>query len=122
MSVTARKPYIGVPRDSVANFNGRQIVYVSWDHHLLFASPFLICIEPQASFRELLQGPIAALIQADPDAAAIDWSMVEWLKSNRPWTPDPARSLSDNGIGHKDQIRFRTRGHNSLLPEASGTS
>ena len=26
------------------------------------------------------------------------------------WQPDPARSLAENGLGHKDVIRFRTPG------------
>jgi len=108
MTVAAIKEYVGVPRDRVENFNGKQLVYVSWDHHLLFAAPFLLCLPPQASFRELVDGPLTALVQPDPEGAAIDWTKVEWLKSNQPWTPDFERSLADNGIGHKDQIRFRT--------------
>jgi len=46
---------------------------------------------------------------------AIDWTKVEWLKSNQPWTPDFDASLAANGIGHKDQLRLRTAGLNSLL-------
>ncbi|MFZ4535147.1 phenol hydroxylase subunit P4 [Propionivibrio sp.] len=114
MPVAAIKEYIGVPRDTVANFNGKQLVYVSWDHHLLFASPFLLCLPPQTTFGELVNGPLAALTKPDPDAASVDWKKVEWLKSNQPWTPDFERSLADNGIGHKDQIRFRTPGLQSL--------
>jgi phenol hydroxylase P4 protein len=114
MAVTATKAYVGVPRDRVENFLGKQIVYVSWDHHLLFAASFLICVPPQARFRELLEGPLAALIAPDPDAAAIDWARVEWLKANVPWTPQFDRSLADNGIEHKAQLRFRTPGLNTL--------
>ena len=118
MALTSIREYIGVPRDLQANFNGKQLVYVSWDHHLLFAAPFLICVPPQMSFKELVDGPLAALTQPDPDAASVDWAKVEWLKSNQPWTPDFAASLSENGIGHKDQIRFRTPGLNSLRAAA----
>ena len=56
--------------------------------------------------------------RADPDAAAIDWSTVEWLKANQPWTPDFSLSLAANGIGHKDQLRFRTAGVNTLSAKA----
>lgn len=118
MPVAAIKEYVGVSRDQVANFHGKQIVYVSWDHHLLFAAPFLICMPPETPFREFVEGPLKALVSPDPDAAAIDWSKVEWLKSNAPWTPDFDASLAANGIGHKDQLRIRTPGLNSLLPEA----
>lgn len=114
MTVAAIKEYVGVPRDRVENFNGKQLVYASWDHHLLFAAPFLLCVTPQTTFRELVEGPLSALVQPDPDGAAIDWAKVEWRKSNQPWTPDFDRSLADNGIGHKDQIRFRTPGLTTL--------
>lgn len=115
MTVAAIKEYIAVPRDRVENFHGKQLVYVSWDHHLLFASPFLLCLPPETPFRELVNGPLGMLLQPDPDAAAIDWASVEWLKSNQPWTPDFDASLAANGIGHKDQLRFRTPGLNSLM-------
>lgn len=118
MPVAATKEYVGVPRDVVTNFHGKQLVYVSWDRHLLFAAPFLLCVPPEMSFRELLDGPLAMLFQPDPDTAAVDWSTVEWLKSGAPWTPDFNASLAANGIGHKDQIRLRTPGLNSLLPTA----
>jgi phenol/toluene 2-monooxygenase (NADH) P4/A4 len=114
MAVTSIKEYIGVPRDTVANFNGRQLVYASWDRHGLFASPFLLCMTPDTILREVVEGMLATLVQADPDSAAIDWSRVEWLKSNQPWTPDFSKSVAANGIGHKDQIRFRTPGLNTL--------
>ncbi|ANQ85037.1 phenol 2-monooxygenase subunit p4 [Azoarcus olearius] len=118
MPVTAIKEYVAVPRDQVANFHGKQLVYVSWDRHLLFAAPFLICLPPETPFRELVEGPLKALVSPDPDAAAIDWQRVEWLKSNQPWTPDFDASLAANGIGHKDQLRMCTAGLNSLAPAA----
>lgn len=118
MAVVSTKPYVGVPRDLVANFNGKQLVYACWDQHLLFASPFLFCVPPEMSFREWVDGPLSALIQPDPDALAVDWSKVEWLKSNKPFTPDFDASLAANGIGHKEQLRFITPGLNSLLAAA----
>ncbi|MBA5689842.1 phenol hydroxylase subunit P4 [Rugamonas apoptosis] len=118
MAVTAIKDYIGVPRDTVANFNGRQLVYASWDRHSLFASPFLLCMTPETKLGEVVETMLVPLMQADPDAAAVDWDKVEWLKSNQPWTPDFSASVAANGIGHKDQIRFRTPGLNTLCADA----
>ena len=45
-----------------------------------------------------------------PDFAKIDWKTVQWFKSGRPWQPDPAKSLAENGLEHKDAIRFRAPG------------
>lgn len=115
MAVKSLKPYVGVPRDVVANFAGKQIVFVFWDQHLLFSAPFMHVVEPQMRFGDLVAGPLSALLQPDPDAAAIDWAKVEWVKSGQPWQPDFAASIAENGIVHKEQLMFRTPGLNSLL-------
>ena len=108
------KEYVGVPRDKVDNFLGNQLVYVAWDHHLLFATSFQLCVPPQMTFAELVQGPLTQLLAPDPDAAAIEWEEVEWLKGNEPFTPDFSKTLEENGIGHKNQLRMRTPGLNTL--------
>ncbi|MBF7729129.1 phenol hydroxylase subunit P4 [Pseudomonas sp. N040] len=114
MPVVALKEYVGVARDRVENFNGKQLIYASWDHHLLFAAPFLLCLPPQTSFAELLETALKPLLLADPDAALIDWHNITWLKGNQPWVPDFAASLAANGIRHKDQLRFQTPGLNTV--------
>lgn len=114
MAVTATQPYPALPRDGIEHYHGNQLVYASWDHHLMFAAPFILCLPPETPFGELVSGPITQLIAADPDAPAIDWTQVEWLRANRPFTPDFAKSLAANGVRHKDQLRFRTPGLNTL--------
>lgn len=118
MAVKSIKPYAGVPRDRVANFNGKQIVYVCWDQHLLFATPLMLVVEPGMRFGDLLDNVVRNLIQPDPDAAAVDLRQVQWLKHNQPWTPDFDATLAENGIVHKEQLRFVTPGLNSLLAAA----
>lgn len=115
MAVMARKEYIGEPRDRVENFGGKRIVYVSWDHHLLFASPLMMCLPAEMPFKDMVEGPLQALVEPDPDSGALDWAKVEWMKDNKPFQPDFDKSLADNGVGHKDQLRFHTPGLNSLL-------
>lgn len=118
MAVTSINEYVGVARDAVANFKGKQLLYASWDRHSLFASPFLLCVTPDMKLGDVRDTMLVPLLQADPDAGAIDWSKVEWLKSNQPWTPDFSATVAANGIGHKDQIRFSTPGLNTLCAAA----
>lgn len=118
MPVKSTKHYVGTPRDTVANFHGMQVVYASWDKHLLFASPLMFYLSPDMSFRDFVMGPLTALIQPDPDSGKVQWDRVEWLKSSQPFTPDFDASLAANGIAHKAQLRFRTPGLNTLLPGA----
>jgi len=119
MAVTSTKPYVAVPRDQVANFNGKQIVYVYWEQHLLFATPLLLVVEPGMRLGDMLQNVVKPLIQADPDAAAIDLTQVEWRKNKAAWSPNFDASLADNGIVHKEQLIFRTPGLNALLAAAA---
>ena len=52
-------------------------------------------------------GPIYGL---HPDWAKIDWSKASWTLDGEQFTPDPAKSLADNGIGHKSVLRLTTPG------------
>lgn len=114
MPVTARSDYIGEPRESTEKYGDNQLLFVSWDHHLLFAAPFALCLPKAMSFGELLHGPLAQILAPDPDAAKIDWDAVTWSKSDEAFSPDPAKSLADNGIEHKEQLRFVTPGLNTI--------
>ena len=118
MALTSTKPYIGVPRDPVQNFNGKQIVYVCWEQHMLFATPLMLVVEPGMLLGDMLQNIVKTLIQADPDASSVDLTKVEWRKSGKAWTPDFSATLAANGIVHKEQLIFSTPGLNSLLAAA----
>ena len=115
MAVTSTKPYVAVPRDLVQNFNGKQIVYVCWDHHMLFATPLMLVVEPGMLLGDMLENVVKPLIGPDPDSAAVDLTQVAWMKSGQPWVTDLGVSLAANGIVHKEQLRFSTPGLNSLL-------
>jgi len=118
MAVTSTKPYIGVARDTVANFNGKQIVYVYWEQHLLFSTPYLTVVEPGMRFADFLANVVKPLMQPDPDAAKVDLTQVEWTSGKKAFKPDLNATLAENGIGHKTQLCFRTPGANTLLAAA----
>ncbi len=116
MAVVSRKEYIGVPRDAVENYKGKQLVFVTWDHHMLVAAPTMFRVDPNDNLGDLIKNQFQPLIQVDPDAASIDWGKVEWTKGTQPFTPDFDRSISENGIGHKQHLRMNTPGLRTLSP------
>lgn len=116
MTVAARKEYVGIPRDRLENFDGKQLLFIVWDHHLLVAAPIMFCQPPETRFGDLIEQQLMPLLASDPDSAALDWSKVEWIKEGQPWVPDFAASLAENGIGHKEHLRMRTPGLNTLVP------
>ncbi len=110
MAVTALKDYQFEPADRVENFHGNQLLYIGWEDHLLFCAPFAFPFPPAMRFGDVVEQVLPAAFGYHPDFAKIDWATAQWFKSGQPWTPDFDKSLADNGLGHKDVIRFRTPG------------
>lgn len=114
MATNARKPYPLQPIDGIEHFHGNQLVFFSWDHHLMFAAPFITCVPPGMGFGEYIETVITPLLAPDPDTGAIDWQQAQWLKAGQAFKPDFSRSLADNGVTHKDLLRLHTPGLNTL--------
>jgi phenol hydroxylase P4 protein len=76
----------------------------------MICAPVCLPLPPDMPFGALATAVLPGVYGEHPDFAQIDWAAVQWFKSGRPWTSDPAKSLADNGLVHKDVIRFRTPG------------
>lgn len=117
--VAAVKPYQFAAPDRLENFHGNQLVYVGWDQHLMFCAPFCFPLPPAMPFGALVEQVLPGAFGYHPEFARIDWKQAQWLKGGKPFTPDFARSLADNGIGHKDALRLRTPGLTGLKDSAT---
>lgn len=113
MSTTALQPYDFPAKDLRENFPA-PLLYIGWDDHLMFCAPFCLPLPPDMPFGALSTQVLPGVFGEHPDFARIDWDRVEWLRSGQPWKPDPAKSLAENGLGHKDVIRLRTPGLGGL--------
>ena len=118
MSVVAAAPYDFPMKDVRENFPA-PLLFIGWDRHLMYPAPFCLPLPPDMPFGALSQAVLPGIYGEHPDFAKIDWSTVQWLKGNQPWTPDPAKSLADNGLQHKDAIRFCTPGLDGLAGSCS---
>ena len=118
MTVAATKPYAFPARDAVGKFPA-PLLYIGWEDHLMFCAPFCLPLPPNTPFGALTQQILPGIYGYHPDFAKIDWSAAEWFKSGKPFKPDPAKSLADNGLGHKDVIRFRTPGLSGIKGSCS---
>lgn len=95
------------------------LLYIGWDRHKMFCAPFCLPLPPDTPFGALSTAVFPGIFGAHPDFAKIDWNKVEWLKSGAPWQPDPGKSLAENGLKHKDVIRFRTPEMNGIQGSCS---
>lgn len=115
MAVAAIIPdYTGERRDRVENFHGNQVVYVGWDHHLMFCSPVAFAVPPETPFGKLQDEIIPGAFSLHPDFGEIDWDSVEWHLNGEPFTPDREKSLAEQGVDHKSIIRMATPGLNGI--------
>jgi phenol hydroxylase P4 protein len=110
MPVVALKKYEFEPADALEKFHGAQVLFIGWEDHLMFCAPFAFPLPGSMPFGALIAQVIPGAFGAHPDLAKVDWAKVEWFRSGKPFKPDPARSLIENGLGHKAVLRFRTPG------------
>ena len=109
MSVVAVQPYNFPAQDTREKFPA-PLLYIGWDEHLMFCAPFCLPLPPDMPFGALGTAVLPGVYGWHPDFAKIDWAQAQWLKNGQPWQPDFTKSLADNGLVHKDVIRFRTPG------------
>jgi len=109
MSVTAVAEY-DLPVKYARETFPAPLLYIGWEDHLLFCAPFCLPLPPETPFGALASAVLPGIYGYHPDFAKIDWATVQWFKSGQPWQPDPSKSLAENGLQHKDVIRFRTPG------------
>lgn len=109
MAVVALKPYSVPPRDSLDKFPA-PLLFIGWEDHLMFCAPHCLPLPPDMPFGALVEKVLPDIYGYHPDFAKINWRKVQWFKSGKPFNPDVSKTLADNGIRHKDVIRFRTPG------------
>lgn len=110
MSLKTLAPYDFPSRDALANYRGKQLLFINWERHRMFSRPFVLALPPETPFSVVIDKYMTDCFSYHPDWAQIDWRTVVWQHSNTVFSPDPAKSLAENGIGHKDLIRFTTPG------------
>ncbi|MBV1787124.1 phenol hydroxylase subunit P4 [Marinobacterium sp. D7] len=109
MPVHAYTPdYSGEVRDRVENFHGNQIVYLGWDHHLMFCAAFAFPVPPTLTFRQLRDEVMVEAFEPHPEWTQIDWERTTWLLNGQAFEPQPDVALIDQGIDHKSLLRFQT--------------
>lgn len=111
--------YIGERLDRVENFHGNQVLYLGWDHHLMFCAPVALPVPPEMPFGKVVEELIPGAFSLHPEFDQIDWDSVQWHLNGEPFTPDPKATLAEQGIDHKSILRFATPGLNGIKGSGS---
>lgn len=114
MSVNAIREYQFPMKDAEENFHGNRVVYIGWDHHLMFCAPVAYPLPPAMPFQALIKEILPGAFGLHPDFSRIDWDKVEWKLDGEDFNPQMEASLDDNGVHHKAVIRMRTPGLNGI--------
>ncbi len=115
--------YPHIQQDAEDKFHGKQLLYLCWENHLMFAAPFCIPVPRTLPFGAVIMEVLPELYGEHPEFEDIDWKRTQWFSSGKRFIPDVGKSLEHHGIGHKAVISFRTpalEGIRSTI-EAGGT-
>jgi len=113
MAVKSIGPYEFSPKDSEDKFPA-PLLYIGWEDHKMFCSPFCAPLPPTMKFGDLVKGALPGMFGAHPDFARIDWDQAEWFVSGQRIHPDMDKTLAEHGLGHKSVLRLRTPGLTGL--------
>ena len=120
MPVAAITPdYAGERKDRVENFHGNLVLYVGWDHHLMFCAPVAFAVPPDTPMSKVLDEMIPGAYAQHPEFERIDWDAARWLLNGEAFSPDRNATLAEQGIDHKSILRFETPGLNGI--QGTGT-
>lgn len=119
MTIKTIGAYQFAPLDRQENFHGNQLLYIGWDRHLMYCSPFALLVSPTLTFAELIEQILRPAIAAHPDSAAADLRNAIWYLNGEPFQPDFNADLQANGLCHKDMLRLDTPGLNGIAGSCS---
>jgi phenol/toluene 2-monooxygenase (NADH) P4/A4 len=94
--------------DTEDRFHGNRLIYLSWEHHLMYSAPFCVPLPPTLPFGALVRDVLPEMYGEHPEFEQIDWQRTEWFNSAKRFKPDFGKSLAFHGLDHKSLIRFRT--------------
>ncbi len=117
MAVVALRPgYTGEVADREANFHGNRLVYVHWEGHLNYCAPLCFPLPPAMPFGALVSDVMGPIYSLDPAWAGVGWDRARWTLDGVRFSPDFARGLGEQGVGHKSVLRFWTEGASGARP------
>lgn len=119
MSVNAISEYRAEPKDRVENFNGMQLLYVYWPHHLMYCSPFAMLVAPDMTFGAFVDEVLKPAVASHPDSEKADFLKAEWLLNGEDFKPDPEATMAASGIDHKSMLTVTTPGLDGIQGSAS---
>jgi phenol hydroxylase P4 protein len=110
MSLKTIGEYPIIMKDSVDKFHGNQLVFIYWTGHFLEGSVKAFPLPPAMPFGAIMSDIIPAVYSIEPDFEKLDFEKTEciWEIDGVVATPDPSKSLEENGIGHKSYIQLTT--------------
>lgn len=100
--------YHGEVKDRRELYHGNIMVFIGWDHHLLFCASKAMPLPPDMTFGALVENAMPDAFGQHPEFSKINWQTATWLLDGQPFTPDFNKGLEAQGVAHKSLIRFQT--------------
>jgi Phenol hydroxylase conserved region len=65
-------------QDTEDRFYGKRLIYLGWDHHLMFSAPFCVPLPPTLPFGALVHEVLPEVFGEHPEFERIDWQRTPW--------------------------------------------
>ncbi len=105
MAVVAISDYVFESKSRQELYGDDQLVHVWWKGNVFFVSAACFRFPKAMPWGELVN-VLKGFYTADPDFVPESLDSVQWIIDDKAVTPDPAKSLEENGVGHKSLIQF----------------
>ena len=82
-----------------------QLVHVMWRNNRMFAAAATFRAPKAMSFGDVLGALVDPWSGSDP--TFVPGSNSGWTLDGKPWEPDPAKGMAEQGVGHKSLMTFQ---------------
>lgn len=106
MAVVAITDYEFQSRSRQELYGDDQLVHVWWKGNPYFVAASCFRFPKAMPWGALVNDVLKGFYTADPDFVPDSLDSVQWIIDDKPVTPDPAKSLEENGVGHKSLVQF----------------
>ena len=69
-------------------------------------------VSPTMKLEDFLIQMVGPVFKDHPEASKLDWRKATWEKGDKPWAPKLDQTVAENGLVHKEYLRFQTPGLN----------
>lgn len=106
MAVVAISDYVFESSSRQELYGDDQLVHIWWKGNPYFVAASCFRFPKAMPWGVMVNDVLKGFFTADPDFVPESLDSVQWIIDDKAVTPDPEKSLEENGVGHKSLVQF----------------